>query len=154
MDEVEMKEVQKQIREIEKERLRLANKRDELQKSIEEEKQARIKEQRSQVIGNFYAIKPYERCEKIKGLVAFKALRFEPDDNEGYYIRCLCIIKNDAYSQGEVAISNRIISLFSTDRASMSGIGRKTIDKFVEINERQFKELLDGTIETIEKYFE
>lgn len=32
MDEVEMRAVQKQIREIEKERLRLANKRDELKK--------------------------------------------------------------------------------------------------------------------------
>lgn len=154
MDEVEMRAVQKQIREIEKERLRLANKRDELKKSIEEEKQAKIKEQRSQVISNFYAIKPYERCEKIKGLVAFKALRFEPDDNEGYYIRCLCIIKNDVYSQGEIAISNRIVSLFSSDRASMSGIGRNTIDKFVEINEEQFNALLNETVETIEKYFD
>lgn len=154
MDEVEMKEIKRQIHEIEKERLRLANKRNELQKSIEEEQWAKIREQRSQMIGNFYAIKPYERCEKVKGLVAFKALRFEPDDNEGYYIRCLCIIKNDAYSQGEVAISNRIISLFSTDRASMSGIGRKTIDKFVEINEEQFKVLLDETVESIEKYFD
>lgn len=36
----------------------------------------------------------------------------------------------------------------------MSGIGRKTIDKFVEINEEQFNALLNETVETIEKYFD
>ena len=145
MDEVEMKEIKRQIHEIEKERLRLANKRNELQKSIEEEQWAKIREQRSQMIGNFYAIKPYERCEKINGLVAFKALGFDSLDKNGYYIRCLCII----HGYKEVAISNRSIDLFSADRASMCDIGKKTIEKFVEINGEQFKALLDETVENI-----
>lgn len=145
---MDISEVKNKIREIEKERSRLADERDELQKIIREDEDKKDLEIRKEMVGKCYCSLDNNRYgSSYKGLMAFRV------DEIGSYshLKCLCILKSNYENCDYFYLDKMTINPFIPD-CNMLMIPKNclsVIDGFKEIDKEKFDSLCHDVVEKL-----
>ena len=146
-----VKDKLKRIQEINKIRNELARERNELEKSIKEEREKEIFTERIKFVGKCFELKKGKISESYPNVIAFKIISI--DENQSFnYAKCLSVCDGTRYTcWPERGILMETLGLWTSDSRNLMvhEDSELTIDYFEEIDEEKFNKIYENILDEI-----